>query len=102
MPEPVLAVNPMASPATHPHSITPSPRHPINLFVPWRRLLPALATALLLTLCHFTLLPVLCGWFAWVALVPLLCLVRSAARPRRVYLAAWVGALVFFFFVLQW
>ncbi|HMF13506.1 MAG TPA: apolipoprotein N-acyltransferase, partial [Gemmataceae bacterium] len=66
------------------------------------RLLPALATALLLSLCHFTILPITSGWFAWVALVPLLCLVRSDAKPGRIYLAAWAGGLAFFFFVLQW
>jgi apolipoprotein N-acyltransferase len=65
-------------------------------------LLPPLATALLLSLCHFTILPISSGWFGWVALVPLSCLVRSEARPRRVYLSAWAGGLVFFFFVLQW
>src|SRR5262249_8958690 len=42
------------------------------------------------------------GWLGWLALVPLLCLVRSEAGPRRIYLAAWAGGLVFFFFVLQW
>jgi apolipoprotein N-acyltransferase len=42
------------------------------------------------------------GWLGWVALVPLLCLVRSAARPRVVYLSAWGGALVFFVPALQW
>src|SRR5262249_19777310 len=35
-------------------------------------------------------------------LVPLLCLVRSEAQPRRVYLGAWAGGLAFFWFVLQW
>jgi apolipoprotein N-acyltransferase len=65
-------------------------------------LLPALATALLLSLCHFTILPIASGWFAWVALVPLLCLVRSDALPRRIYFAAWAGGLAFFYFVLQW
>jgi apolipoprotein N-acyltransferase len=70
--------------------------------LPCPRLLPALVTALLLSLCHFTLIPFVSGWFAWVALVPLLCLVRSAARPWQVYLSAWAAGLVFFFFVLQW
>jgi apolipoprotein N-acyltransferase len=67
--------------------------------IPWPRLLPALATGGLLWLCHF---PVACGWLAWLALVPLLCLVRSDARPRRLYLCAWAGGLVFFWPVLQW
>ena len=38
-----------------------------------RLLLPALASAALLWLCYF---PVNWGWLAWVALVPLLALVR--------------------------
>src|SRR5438874_13304294 len=64
-----------------------------------RVLLPALASAALLWACYF---PLAWGWLAWVALVPLLCLVRSDARPRRIYLAAWVGGLAFFWPVLQW
>ncbi len=44
-------------------------------------LLPALATGGLLWLCHF---PVAWGWLGWVALVPLLTLARSPARPRTV------------------
>src|SRR5688572_565963 len=62
-------------------------------------LLPALASGLLLYLSYF---PVGWGWLAWVALVPLLCLVRSPARARAVYLAAWVGGLAFYWPVLQW
>jgi apolipoprotein N-acyltransferase len=63
-------------------------------------LLPALLTAGLLWLCYF---PVAWGWWlGWVALVPLLCLVRTEARPRRVYLAAWAGGLAFFVPALQW
>src|SRR5947209_18606600 len=66
---------------------------------PSRLLLPALASAALLWACYF---PLAWGWLAWVALVPLLCLLRSAARPRRVYLAAWVGGLAFFWPAIQW
>jgi apolipoprotein N-acyltransferase len=62
-------------------------------------LLPALATAGLLYLCYF---PVAWGWLGWVALVPLLCLVRSEARPRRIYLCAWASGLAFFVPVIQW
>src|SRR5438105_1477599 len=62
-------------------------------------MLPALATAALLWLCYF---PANCGWLAWIALVPILALVRSPACPRRIYLAAWVGGLVFFLIALQW
>jgi apolipoprotein N-acyltransferase len=60
---------------------------------------PALASGILLYLCHF---PVAWGWLGWIALVPLLCLVRSPARPRTVYLSAWAGALLFFVPALQW
>jgi apolipoprotein N-acyltransferase len=42
------------------------------------------------------------GWLGWVALVPLLTLAWSQARPRRVYLSAWFGGLVFFWPALQW
>jgi apolipoprotein N-acyltransferase len=62
-------------------------------------LLAALTTAGLLWLCYF---PVDCGWLAWFALVPFLALVRSTARPRWVYLCAWVGGLAFYFPALQW
>jgi apolipoprotein N-acyltransferase len=62
-------------------------------------LVPALLSAGLLWLCYF---PMNCGWLAWIALVPLLCLVRSPARAWRVYLAAWVGGLVLFFACVQW
>jgi apolipoprotein N-acyltransferase len=50
-------------------------------------------------MCHF---PLAWGWLGWVALVPLLCLVRTTARPRAVYLSAWLGALLFYVPVLQW
>lgn len=61
--------------------------------------LAPLASAGLLYLSFF---PVACGWLAWVALVPLLCLVRLPGRPRRRYLAAWLGGLAFYLPALQW
>ncbi|MCI0456235.1 MAG: apolipoprotein N-acyltransferase [Gemmataceae bacterium] len=61
--------------------------------------LPAVASAGLLYLCYF---PVAWGWLAWVALVPLLCLVRARASRRRVFFAAYLGGLLFFWPVLQW
>src|SRR5437016_2525788 len=61
--------------------------------------LPAIASAALLYLCYF---PANCGWLAWLALVPLLCLVRSAASARRIYLTAWAAGLIFFGAALQW
>jgi apolipoprotein N-acyltransferase len=62
-------------------------------------ILAACATAALLYLGYF---PVACGWLGWIALVPLLALVRSPARPRTVYLAAYLAGLLFFWPVLQW
>src|SRR6267378_2727638 len=67
----------------------------------WLRscLLPAMLSGVLLWTCHF---PLAWGWLGWVALVPLLCLVRTTARPRAVYFSAWLGALLFFVPALQW
>ena len=61
--------------------------------------IPAPLSAGVLWLCYF---PMAWGFLAWVALVPLLTLVRSNARPRTIYLSAWLGGLVFFWPVLQW
>src|SRR5437868_5366642 len=66
---------------------------------PGRVFLPALATGVLWWACHF---PLNWSWLAWIALVPLLTLVRSPARPRRIYFAAWLGGLVFYWAVIQW
>jgi apolipoprotein N-acyltransferase len=62
-------------------------------------LLPALASAVLLWLAYF---PADVGWLGWVALVPLLGLVRSPARPRRVVAAAYLTGLAFYVLALQW
>jgi len=67
--------------------------------LPWPCLLPALGTALLLWLCYF---PMAWGWLGWVALVPLMGLVRSDAKPRRIYLCAWAAGLAFFVPAIQW
>src|SRR5437763_14646935 len=72
--------------------------------VPWatperRLVLCALATSALLYLCYF---PVGWGFLAWVALVPLIGLVRSAARPRWVYGAAYLCGLAFYLPAIQW
>jgi apolipoprotein N-acyltransferase len=65
-----------------------------------RVLLPlALTTGGLLWLCHF---PVAWGWLAWVALLPLLALVRSPARARTIFLCAFAGGLFFYLPALQW
>src|SRR5436190_21541347 len=70
-------------PAPAPPGLAP-PARPGTLL----RLGLGLTTAGLLWLSYF---PVACGWLAWVALVPLLMLVRSPARPRAVYFPAWVA-----------
>jgi apolipoprotein N-acyltransferase len=62
-------------------------------------LLPALLSGLLLYLCYF---PVAWGVLGWLALVPVLCLVRSDAQPWRIYLSAWYAGLVFFWPALEW
>src|SRR4051812_47095801 len=58
-----------------------------------------LTAALLLYLCYF---PVSAGALAWVALVPLLVLVRLPGRPKRLYLSCFVAAMAFDLAVLQW
>src|SRR5262245_24577967 len=71
-----------------------------RLHAPNARLVGAgLASGALLWLCHF---PVAWGWLGWVALVPLLCLVRTQASRRSVLLGAWACGLAFFVPVLQW
>jgi apolipoprotein N-acyltransferase len=75
----------------------PGPTRPLAL--PWPRLAPALLTGALLYGSYF---PLACGWLAWVALVPLLCLVRAGASGKRVFLCAWAGGLAFFVPALQW
>jgi apolipoprotein N-acyltransferase len=74
-------------------------RQPLRLPSFPRLLIPALLSAALLWLCYF---PLDCGWLGWIALIPLLSLVRSPAAPRRVYLAAWACGLAFFWVALQW
>ncbi len=65
----------------------------------WLCLVPALATGLLLWMCFF---PLAWGWLGWVAIVPLLALVRIDARPRRIYWCAWLGGIAFFAPILYW
>ena len=57
------------------------------------------SSGLLLYVCFF---PLNLGFVAWFALVPLLFLVHSDARPRHVYLAAFVGGLFFYLPAIQW
>lgn len=64
-----------------------------------RVFLPAICSGLLLYAAFF---PVNAGFLGWVALVPLLSLVRANARPRRIYLAAFVGGLFCYVPAIQW
>jgi apolipoprotein N-acyltransferase len=64
-----------------------------------RLLLAALASAVLLWMCHF---PLAWGWLGWVALVPLLCLVRAESSARCVWWCAWACGLAFFWPALEW
>src|SRR5438128_1244178 len=57
-----------------------------------RSLLAALGSGALLWLCYF---PVAFGFLAWVALVPLLALLRCRARSRTVYVTAYVAGLLY-------
>jgi apolipoprotein N-acyltransferase len=71
----------------------PGPRRP-------RLLLAALASGGMLYACHF---PLAQGWWlAWVALVPLLCLVRADASPRLIYPCAWLAGLVYYWPAISW
>src|ERR1700685_3309790 len=60
-------------------------------------ILPAL-TGGLLWLCFY---PLGWGFLGWVALVPLLFMVRLDARPWQIYVGAYLGGCVFFWTVLQ-
>jgi apolipoprotein N-acyltransferase len=60
---------------------------------------PAVASAALLWSCFY---PMNCGWLAWIAMVPLLCLLRTTAPARQVYVAAWACGLLCYVPALQW
>lgn len=64
---------------------------------PWL-VLPALTGTML----WLSFYPLGWGFLGWVALVPLLFLVRLDARPWQIYLGAYVGGSLFFWSVLQW
>ena len=61
--------------------------------------LAPLASAGLLYLCFF---PVAWAWLAWVAMVPVLCLVRLPGDPRWIKMAAYFGGLAFCLPAFQW
>src|SRR5579863_5798442 len=77
----------------------PSPNTPRfrTMPKPWL-VLPAIS-GILLWLCFY---PLSWGFLGWVALVPLVFLVRLDARPWQIYLGAYLGGCVFFWSVLQW
>src|SRR6516225_254991 len=84
------------TPGAQPHAAP----QPASRATPGRLLLPcALATSGLLYLCYF---PVAWGFLGWVALVPLLALVRSDARPLRIFGVAYLAGLAFYLPVIQW
>jgi apolipoprotein N-acyltransferase len=64
-----------------------------------RVFLPAILSGVLLYCAYF---PLNLGFMAWIALIPLLSLVRANARPSRIYLAAFVGGLVCYGPAIQW
>lgn len=64
-----------------------------------RAFLLSLTTSGLLWLCYF---PADCGGLIWLALVPLLALVRSPARPGCIYLSVWIAGLAFYLAAIQW
>jgi apolipoprotein N-acyltransferase len=64
-----------------------------------RLYLAALASGAMLYASFF---PLNLGFLAWIALVPFLFLVRSPARPRHVYLAAFTCGLAFYVPAIQW
>jgi apolipoprotein N-acyltransferase len=75
--------------------MTPAPRP-----ATWTCLGTAALSGVLLWACYF---PLAWGtWLAWVALVPLLTLVRSEARPWVIYRSVWLGGLIFFAAALSW
>ena len=61
-----------------------------------------LAAILSGVLLYASFFPVNFGFLAWIALVPLLFLVHASARPRHIYLAAFIGGLTFYVPALQW
>ena len=65
-----------------------------------RLVLAALVSAVMLYACHF---PLAQGWWlAWIALVPLLCLVRADAPAWLIYPSAWFAGLVYYWPAISW
>src|SRR5437870_12380847 len=97
--EPCMATKLQVQPAPTPHAeprMAPAVQRPALI---WPRFLPAACSGALLYACFF---PLTWGWLAWVALAPLLCLVRAQGRARNIYCAAWLGGVIFFLPALYW
>ncbi|MCI0378661.1 MAG: apolipoprotein N-acyltransferase [Gemmataceae bacterium] len=62
-------------------------------------LFPAFLSGFLFYLCFF---PVAWGFLGWIALAPLLMLVRAAAKPWKIYASAYLGGCFFFWPILWW
>jgi apolipoprotein N-acyltransferase len=92
----IPAPHPQPAPAFRDAAVVAPTRPPSPA---WLYPLTGVAGGLLLYACHF---PLAWGWLGWVALVPLLCLVRTRLRGWKVYASAWLGGLVFFWPVLYW
>src|SRR5947207_923082 len=88
--KPEMDLRPTAASFTAPSPVPARAPRALAVFAP-------LASGVLLWLCYF---PVACGWLAWVALVPLLSLIRTT-RPR-VFLWTLMAGLVLFVPALQW
>ncbi len=89
--------------ATTPQPVTkptPAPTPTPNSRGTWLLAGAALSSGWLLWLSFY---PVSLGYiFGWFALVPFLLLARAQARPRVLYLCAWLTGLAFFVPTLQW
>ena len=77
----------------------PGPIAPSAIRAAWCCMAAALASGGLLWMCHQ---PLAWGFLGWIALAPLLVLVRTRTRPSLVYLFAFLSGLVFFTPALSW
>ncbi len=97
----MAASPPLMEPSSPPAAARPSAKTqaaPARV-LPLPCLIPAVVAGAMMCACFH---PLAWGLLGWVAVVPLLCLVRSSASPRRIYLSAWAGGIVFFLPALQW
>ena len=92
----VLAMGSAQSKSAAEAEPSPTPAPPVART---RVFLPALASAVLLWASFF---PLNLGFLAWLALVPLLTLVRAQTSAGRVYFAAGLGGLAFFGLAINW